>query len=31
MGFDVVYLPPVHPIGTVFPQGSEQHPAAGPR
>ena len=25
MGFDVVYLPPVHPIGTTFPQGAEQH------
>ena len=26
MGFDVVYLPPIHPIGTRLPQGPEQHP-----
>ncbi len=25
MQFDVVYLPPIHPIGTVKPQGQEQH------
>ena len=25
MGFDVVYLPPIHPIGTHVPQGQEQH------
>ena len=25
MGFDVVYLPPIHPIGTHQPQGPEQH------
>ena len=25
MGFDVVYLPPVHPIGVTVPQGPEQH------
>ena len=31
MGFDVVYLPPIHPIGEVEPQGPQQHPrpAAG--
>ena len=26
MGFDVIYLPPIHPIGTRLPQGREQHP-----
>ena len=26
MGFDVVYLPPIHPIGTHPPQGPGQHP-----
>ncbi len=33
MGFDVVYLPPIHPIGTHQPQGPEQHadPRAGRR
>ena len=30
MGFDVVYLPPIHPIGTHQPQGAEQHPHPGP-
>ena len=25
MGFDVLYLPPIHPIGRVEPQGAEQH------
>ena len=25
MGFDVVYLPPIHPIGARQPQGPEQH------
>ena len=29
MGFDVVYLPPIHPIGSAVPQGPQQH--AGPR
>ena len=24
MGFDVVYLPPIHPIGTQLPQGAQQ-------
>ena len=26
MGFDVVYLTPIHPIGTRLPQGEKQHP-----
>ena len=26
MGFDVVYLPPIHPIGQVNRKGREQHP-----
>ena len=30
MGFDVVYLPPIHPIGTRLPQGTEQHPDPRP-
>ena len=25
MGFDVLYLPPIHPIGRTLPQGPEQH------
>ena len=25
MGFDVVYLPPIHPIGTTYRKGREQH------
>ena len=25
MGFDVLYLPPIHPIGAQLPQGAEQH------
>ena len=29
-GFDVVYLPPIHPIGRSFPQGPEQHAQPGP-
>ena len=29
MGFDVLYLPPIHPIGTHPPQGPQQH-AGGP-
>ncbi len=28
MGFDVVYLPPVHPIGTTFRKGKDNSPAA---
>jgi starch synthase (maltosyl-transferring) len=30
MGFDVVYLPPVHPIGTSFRKGRNGELAAGP-
>ena len=29
MGFDVVYLPPIHPIGDHQPQGPQQHPDPG--
>ena len=25
MGFDVIYMPPIHPIGVAAPQGPEQH------
>ncbi|AIS00623.1 alpha-1,4-glucan--maltose-1-phosphate maltosyltransferase [Streptomyces glaucescens] len=31
MGFDVVYLPPVHPIGTTFRKGPNNTLSAGPR
>ncbi|MDO0917670.1 alpha-1,4-glucan--maltose-1-phosphate maltosyltransferase [Streptomyces sp. DT2A-34] len=30
MGFDVVYLPPVHPIGTTFRKGPDNTLSAGP-
>jgi starch synthase (maltosyl-transferring) len=30
MGFDVVYLPPIHPIGTTHRKGPNNVPAAGP-
>ena len=30
MGFDVVYLPPIHPIGTTFRKGPNNSPQAGP-
>ncbi|MHB8342398.1 MAG: alpha-amylase family glycosyl hydrolase, partial [Mycobacteriales bacterium] len=30
MGFDVVYLPPVHPIGETFRKGANNAPTAGP-
>jgi starch synthase (maltosyl-transferring) len=30
MGFDVVYLPPVHPIGTTFRKGPDNSLSAGP-
>ncbi|WP_409239456.1 alpha-1,4-glucan--maltose-1-phosphate maltosyltransferase, partial [Streptomyces sp. PA5.6] len=30
MGFDVVYLPPVHPIGTTFRKGPDNALTAGP-
>ena len=29
LGFDVLYFPPIHPIGTRLPQGQEQHPDPG--
>ncbi len=29
MGFDVLYFPPIHPIGRSQPQGPQQHPDAG--
>ncbi|NEB79083.1 alpha-1,4-glucan--maltose-1-phosphate maltosyltransferase [Streptomyces sp. SID14478] len=29
MGFDVVYLPPIHPIGTTFRKGPDNAPTAG--
>lgn len=30
MGFDVVYLPPIHPIGTAFRKGPDNALSAGP-
>ncbi|PWI13366.1 alpha-1,4-glucan--maltose-1-phosphate maltosyltransferase [Streptomyces sp. Act143] len=30
MGFDVVYLPPIHPIGTTFRKGANNTLSAGP-
>lgn len=30
MGFDVVYLPPIHPIGKTFRKGANNSPTAGP-
>jgi starch synthase (maltosyl-transferring) len=30
MGFDVVYLPPIHPIGAAFRKGPNNTPKAGP-
>ena len=30
MGLDVVYLPPIHPIGRIVPQGTQQHPRRRP-
>jgi starch synthase (maltosyl-transferring) len=30
MGFDVLYLPPVHPIGRAFRKGKNNSPEAGP-
>jgi starch synthase (maltosyl-transferring) len=29
LGFDVVYLPPIHPIGRSFRKGPNNHPVAG--
>ncbi|MDP9182171.1 MAG: alpha-1,4-glucan--maltose-1-phosphate maltosyltransferase, partial [Actinomycetota bacterium] len=31
MGFDVVYLPPIHPIGKVNRKGPNNNPEAGPK
>jgi starch synthase (maltosyl-transferring) len=30
LGFDIVYLPPVHPIGRAFRKGPDNAPVAGP-
>jgi starch synthase (maltosyl-transferring) len=30
MGFDVIYLPPIHPIGRTHRKGRNNNPAAGP-
>jgi starch synthase (maltosyl-transferring) len=30
MGFDILYLPPIHPIGRAFRKGPNNSPAAGP-
>src|SRR5438128_5013817 len=30
MGFDVLYLPPIHPIGSTFRKGRNNAVAAGP-
>ena len=30
LGFDIVYLPPVHPIGTTFRKGKDNEPVAQP-
>jgi starch synthase (maltosyl-transferring) len=30
MGFDVLYLPPIHPIGRIFRKGKNNAPEAGP-
>ncbi len=30
MGFQVLYLPPIHPIGKAFRKGRNNHPQAGP-
>lgn len=30
LGFDVVYLPPIHPIGRAFRKGPDNAPTAGP-
>lgn len=30
MGFDIVYLPPIHPIGYQFRKGKDNHPTARP-
>jgi len=30
LGFDIVYLPPIHPIGSTFRKGKDNHPDAKP-
>jgi starch synthase (maltosyl-transferring) len=30
LGFDIVYLPPIHPIGVAFRKGPDNSPTAGP-
>jgi starch synthase (maltosyl-transferring) len=30
LGFDIVYLPPIHPIGQAFRKGPDNSPTAGP-
>ncbi len=30
LGFDIVYLPPIHPIGVAFRKGPDNAPTAGP-
>jgi starch synthase (maltosyl-transferring) len=30
LGFDIVYLPPIHPIGNAFRKGPDNAPTAGP-
>jgi starch synthase (maltosyl-transferring) len=30
LGFDIVYLPPIHPIGRAFRKGPDNSPTAGP-
>ncbi|HEY5921629.1 MAG TPA: alpha-1,4-glucan--maltose-1-phosphate maltosyltransferase [Kofleriaceae bacterium] len=30
LGFDIVYLPPIHPIGTAYRKGPDNAPTAGP-
>jgi starch synthase (maltosyl-transferring) len=30
LGFDILYLPPIHPIGSAFRKGPDNSPAAGP-
>jgi starch synthase (maltosyl-transferring) len=30
MGFDIIYLPPIHPIGHAFRKGPDNSPTAGP-
>jgi starch synthase (maltosyl-transferring) len=30
LGFDIIYLPPIHPIGTAFRKGPDNAPIAGP-